>query len=411
MKELLIKYNNTNFENLFKKNKKNHHIINEIKNILLNLPALKIIKDRKKLNKTINIAKNFSRNKKNIIIFGTGGSNLGAMALINILQGKEKKNIFFYDNIDPIFFENSIKKLDINQSGFIIISKSGKTPETLSQLGCLIELFKNKYNLKKMFQKSLIITENKESPLRMIALNNKCPILDHEFDIGGRYSVFSNVGIIPSVIAGVDVKNFYKGAENVISKINNNSFYNFVKFSGIFSPNSKKNSLVNSVIFTYSDALYYFGKWYLQLWAESIGKEGLGITPIHAVGTTDQHSQLQLFLDGPKDKFFTFITTNNSNLGLKINRKIMENHNLSFLAGKKMGDLMEAEQKATIATFKARGLKFREISLPKVNEFYLGQIMTISMIETVATCLFFQINPFDQPAVEQGKILTKKYLS
>ena len=187
MKELLIKYNNINFENLFKKNKKNHHIINEIKNILLNLPALKIIKDRKKLNKTINVAKNFSRNKKNIIIFGTGGSNLGAMALINILQGKEKKNIFFYDNIDPIFFENSIKKLDINQSGFIIISKSGKTPETLSQLGCLIELFKNKYNLKKMFQKSLIITENKESPLRMIALNNKCPILDHEFDIGGRY--------------------------------------------------------------------------------------------------------------------------------------------------------------------------------------------------------------------------------
>ena len=107
----------------------------------------------------------------------------------------------------------------------------------------------------------------------------------------------------------------------------------------------------------------------------------------------------------------TFITTNNSKLGLKINKKIMETNNLAFLGGKRMGDLMQAEQKATIDTFKAKGIKFREINLPKINEYYLGQLMALSMIETIATCLFLKINPFDQPAVEQGKILTKKYLS
>ena len=411
MKELEIKYKNFDLKKNSEKIKKNDKKINQIKNILLDLPALKIVKDHKKIYKTINIAKHFSKNKKNIFIFGTGGSNFGSMALINILQQKQKKNILFYDNIDPIYFQNSIQKIDLNKSGFIIISKSGTTPETLSQIGCIIELFKNKYSLKKFFKNCLIITENKESPLRLIGLKIKCTILDHELDIGGRYSVFSNVGMIPSIIAGVEIKSFHKGAENIISNINNNSFYKYIKLSQIFSSNIKKDFFANSVIFTYSAALYYFGKWYLQLWAESIGKNGMGITPIHSVGTTDQHSQLQLFLDGPKDKFYTFITTNNSKLGLKINKKIMETNNLAFLGGKRMGDLMQAEQKATIDTFKAKGIKFREINLPKINEYYLGQLMALSMIETIATCLFLKINPFDQPAVEQGKILTKKYLS
>ena len=173
--------------------------------------------------------------------------------------------------------------------------------------------------------------------------------------------------------------------------------------------NLKKINL--SVLMTYSDSLYYFGKWYLQLWAESIGKNGVGITPIHAIGTTDQHSQLQLYLDGPKDKFFSFITTNHSKLGLKINENMMKEYNAQYLAGKFMGDLMQAEQQATMDTFNQNGFAFREINLPKIDEFSLGQIMTLSIIETVAACYFLGVNPFDQPAVEQAKVLTKKYLS
>jgi glucose-6-phosphate isomerase len=195
-------------------------------------------------------------------------------------------------------------------------------------------------------------------------------------------------------------------------KVKDGSFDEHLKLAKFFTSYIRTNKIKNSVLMTYSDALFNFGKWYMQLWAESIGKDGKGITPIHAVGTTDQHSQLQLYLEGPKDKFFTFITTNHSKLGLKIHEKTLKSHkNSSFLAGKFMGDLMQAEQQATMDTFSQNGLAFREINLPKIDEFSLGQLMTLSMLETVATCYFLGVNPFDQPAVEQGKILTKKYLS
>ena len=162
---------------------------------------------------------------------------------------------------------------------------------------------------------------------------------------------------------------------------------------------------------TYSDSLFYFGKWYLQLWAESLGKNKKGITAIHSVGTTDQHSQLQLYLDGPRDKFFTFFTTDHSNKGFKLHTKTMKENNINYLTNKKMGDLMEAEQKATIETFKKNNFLLREFYIPKINEFNIGKIMAFSIMETISTCFFYDVNPFDQPAVEAGKLLTKKYLS
>ena len=161
---------------------------------------------------------------------------------------------------------------------------------------------------------------------------------------------------------------------------------------------------------TYSDSLYFFGKWYLQLWAESIGKNSKAITAIHSVGTTDQHSQLQLYLDGPRDKFFTFITTDHSNNGLKLNNEIFKNTDFDYFPNKKMGDLMQAEQRATIETFRVNNFSFREIFLPKIDEENIGKLLAMSFIETIAACIYIDANPFDQPAVEQGKILTKEFL-
>jgi len=162
---------------------------------------------------------------------------------------------------------------------------------------------------------------------------------------------------------------------------------------------------------TYSDQLFYFGKWYLQLWAESIGKNNKGITAIHSVGTTDQHSQLQLYLDGPKDKFFTFITTDHQNKGLKLNNETAETINARYIINKSMGDIMHAEQKATIETFKLKKIPFRQIHIPNIDEFSLGKLLALSMVETIASCTYLNVNPFNQPAVEQGKILTKKFLT
>jgi len=403
-----ISYTNINFsEDIYLPENNEKHIFN-IQDELANLSSLNIVNNSKLLDETISTTLNFSKDKKDFLIFGTGGSNLGAKALINILQGNTKVNMLFYDNIDPINFQNSIKKIDLNKAGIVIISKSGSTPETLSQFGSLIQIFEEKNSLEILYKNSLVITEDKLSPLANIAHVNNCTVINHEKDIGGRYSVFSSVGMVPSIIAGLDVKKIHLGAIKQIEKYRQD---NHLKISQLFRYQNFKNKFTNSILMTYSDALYYFGKWYLQLWAESLGKENKGITPIHAVGTTDQHSQLQLYLDGPKDKFFTFITTNHINLGLKLNNKTMKDHKIDYLIDKTMGDLMQAEQQATIDTFKNNNFPFRKIHLDKIDEFAIGQLMAFSIMEVVATCLYYEVNPFDQPAVEQGKKLTKEYLS
>ena len=236
---------------------------------------------------------------------------------------------------------------------------------------------------------------------------NNCLLLEHQEDIGGRFSVFSNVGIIPAIISGINIKELFIGATDVLSNIDKYSALNLGKFLCI--ENKKKYS--SNVLMTYSDNLNFYGKWYLQLWAESIGKGKKGITAIHSIGTTDQHSQLQLYLDGPNDKFFTFITTEHSKKGLKINNNIFKNTEINYFQNKTMGDLMQAEQRATVETFNTNKFSFREIYIPKIDEINIGKLLCYSIIETVASCIYLDVNPFNQPAVEQGKILTKKYLS
>ena len=401
-----INFTNVNFEKDISLPENIQTLNNDIKKICNELPALNIVKDVSLLDYTIEQTEKFKRNKRNFVVFGTGGSNLGARALINTLT-KQPKNILFFDNIDPLFFQDEIINLDLNTTGFIIISKSGTTPETLSQFGSIINIAREKNNLDVLFKNCLVVTEFKDSPLFNIAKKNNCTLLEHKKDIGGRYSIFSNVGMIPAILAGLDVKKVHLGASKVIE---NSDFLNTFKFAQIFKFCSSNNYFSN-VMMTYSDGLTYFGKWYLQLWAESIGKKDRGITALHAVGTTDQHSQLQLYLDGPKDKYFTFIKSNHHKKGLKIDTEIMKEESINYLINKTMGDLMHAEQDATIDTFKLNNFKFREILLSEINEEAMGGLMANSIMETIAACIYFEVDPFDQPAVEQGKALTKKYLS
>jgi glucose-6-phosphate isomerase len=401
-----INFTNVNFEKDINLPENIQTLNNDIKKICNELPALNIVKDVSLLDYTIEQTEKFKRNKRNFVVFGTGGSNLGARALINTLT-KQPKNILFFDNIDPLFFQDEIINLDLNTTGFIIISKSGTTPETLSQFGSIINIAREKNNLDMLFKNCLVVTEFKDSPLFNIAKKNNCTLLEHKKDIGGRYSIFSNVGMIPAILAGLDVKKVHLGASKVIE---NSDFLDTFKFAQIFKFCSSNNYFSN-VMMTYSDGLTYFGKWYLQLWAESIGKKDRGITALHAVGTTDQHSQLQLYLDGPKDKYFTFIKSNHHKKGLKIDTEIMKEESVNYLINKTMGDLMHAEQDATIDTFKLNNFKFREILLSEITEEAMGGLMANSIMETIAACIYFEVDPFDQPAVEQGKALTKKYLS
>ena len=416
MNDLRLDYYNCNFHQKYTNESKDKKKILQIKETLLNLPALNIVNNETLLDDLIKKINIFKSNKKNFVVFGTGGSNLGSKAIINLCNSRDIGNkdtslIKFYDNIDPLYFEKEFTDINISETGFIIISKSGSTPETVSQFTCLLTIAEQKDFSDIFFKNCLIITDNIQSPLRNIAIKNNCLLLDHEKDIGGRFSVFSNVGMVPSIIANIDVKKIHLGVNIFKKKIESNLFDEHLTLSNFFIKDKFNRIFSNNVIMTYSDSLFYFAKWYLQLWAESIGKKELGVTPIHAVGTTDQHSQLQLYLDGPKDKFFTFITTNHKNKGLIMNHKYLDGSKVAYLSGKKMGDLMDAEQKATLETFKEKGFSFREIYLPIIDEYTLSQLMVFSMMETIATCNFLNVNPFDQPAVEHGKKLTENFLS
>ena len=401
-----IDFTNINFEDEVQLDLNINDLNFKIKNVCNNLPALNIAKNSELLNLTIEKTESFKQDKKKFVVFGTGGSNLGARALINILVD-QPDNILFFDNIDPLFFQSQILKLDFATTGFIVISKSGTTPETLSQLGTIVNIANEKNILNTLYNNMMVITEFKDSALFNIAKKNNCLLLEHQDDIGGRYSVFSNVGMVPAIIAGLNVKKIHEG---VVKLLNKNDFNNAFKFAQMFKY-SVSNNFSSSVLMTYSDGLNYFGKWYLQLWAESIGKQNRGVTALHATGTTDQHSQLQLYLDGPKDKFFTIIKSNYKNKGLLIDSQLMKDESIDYLVNKKMGDLMHAEQDATIDTFKLNGFKFREIFIETIDEENIGMLMANSIIETIAACIYFDVDPFDQPAVEQGKVLTKKYLS
>ena len=398
---MIVKYFNTNFKNI----NNNQNIDQNISSIIKKIPSLNILSDENLLEETKKISHQFREKKEKIIIFGTGGSNLGARALNNIILNNNI-SLEFYDNIDPINFENNFQNINFDTTGFLVISKSGTTPETLSQFSCIYQKSIELSKVKEFCSNTLIITEFKESPLYRIAKDNNCLLLEHHKDIGGRYSIFSNVGIVPAIISGLNINELFNGASEVIYNINKYKPYDL----GRYLTQKENLKFTNNVLMTYSDSLYFFGKWYLQLWAESIGKKNKGITAIHSVGTTDQHSQLQLYLDGPKDKYFTFITTDHSNKGMKINNEIFKNTSINYFQDKTMGDLMQAEQLATIETFKLNNFSFREISIPKIDEKNLGKLISFSIIETIASCIYLDVDPFDQPAVEQGKKLTKTYL-
>ena len=398
---MIVKYFNTNFKNI----NNNQNIDQNISSIIKKIPSLNILSDENLLEETKKISHQFREKKEKIIIFGTGGSNLGARALNNIILNNNI-SLEFYDNIDPINFEKNFQNINFDTTGFLVISKSGTTPETLSQFSCIYQKSIELSKVKEFFSNTLIITEFKESPLYRIAKDNNCLLLEHHKDIGGRYSIFSNVGIVPAIISGLNINELFNGASEVIYNINKYKPYDL----GRYLTQKENLKFTNNVLMTYSDSLYFFGKWYLQLWAESIGKKNKGITAIHSVGTTDQHSQLQLYLDGPKDKYFTFITTDHSNKGMKINNEIFKNTSINYFQDKTMGDLMQAEQLATIETFKLNNFSFREIYLPKIDEKNLGKLISFSIIETIASCIYLDVDPFDQPAVEQGKKLTKTYL-
>ena len=327
-----------------------------------------------------------------------GGSVLGAKSIYSFLKTKVKKEVFFFDNLDANLHLQFDKLKIVKNSCFIIISKSGNTLETITNLGVIFSksLFKNKL---------IFITEMKDNVLNNVANKFNAEIIEHRDFIGGRYSVFSEVGMFPAALMGLNINKF----KNLKKLIQNKNFVSSLiqNVASIHTLNAQGTK--NSVILNYDSDLNDLGYWYQQLVGESLGKKGKGITPILSTAPKDHHSVLQLYLDGPKDKFFTFFSSSNEGGKHKVSGKIIPN-SMKFLKNRRLGDIIKAQCNATKKIFKSRNIPFRNFIFNKSSEEELGMIFTFFVLETILLARLMNINPFDQPAVEQVKIETRKIL-
>ena len=335
---------------------------------------------------------------KKIVIIGMGGSILGSEAIYCFLKKKIKKNLIFLDNIN----NEKLNKLkiykDLKKILFIIISKSGSTIETISNTLALGIIKKNSKNI-------IIISEKDNNPLYLLSKKMNLYHIEHKNYIGGRYSVLSEVGMVPALLMGLNITRFKKNFF-ISEKLINNKF---LKKNSITLANLLKRSRYkNIVLLNYAPNLDKFLYWLQQLIAESLGKKGKGFLPSISLAPKDHHSLLQLYLDGPKDKLFYIFSSENTN-DKKIKLKNFDKK-LNYLNNKSLSKIKIAQKNAFIQVLKKNKIPFREFEIKDYSEEILGELFSYFILETVIIGKLAKINPFDQPAVEQVKINTKKLL-
>ena len=363
------------------------------------------------------VVSSYQENFDDVVILGTGGSSLGGRTLVSIADSqingnRNKPKLHFFDNIDPHSLDNLLNILITQRTGFLVISKSGETAETMVQFLVCFQAVKEKFG-DKAHEYFTVIVQPGKSTMRQCAEALGILVLDHHPKVGGRYSVFSLVGLLPAMIAGLNPEAIRKGAAKVLIPIIDDESPDFVEpaiGAAISFGLVTENQVKTTVLMSYADRLQSFGLWFRQLWAESLGKKGKGTTPVNALGAVDQHSQLQLYLDGPRDKMFTLIMLACAEKGPKVESSWGEEKALTYLADKTVGDLMEAEQNATAKTLIKNNRPTRIFRLSTLDEHSLGGLMMHFMLETIIAAHLFEVNPFDQPAVEEGKILARKFL-
>ena len=377
-----IKFKNFNFKKFTKlKNFKNEKWFKKIKLIETLKPSYKY-SYTKKLIRKINKSKNFR-------LIGMGGSTLGVEAIYQFLSHKIKKNFIFINNLNSKL-KNSEKKIKATN---IIISKSGNTLETIVNSNRLINNNKN-----------IFITENKKSYLNSLAYDLKAEIIEHKNYIGGRYSVLSEVGMLPAEIMGLNEKKF----KRLNYLINNKIFINeLIKNVGAILKFVKEKKS-NSVILNYDNKSDNLIKWYQQLVAESLGKKSKGILPVISTMPKDNHSLLQLYLDGIKNNFFTFFSATDKESEIINNKFLQKTHN--YLKNKSFSKILNAQKSATEKVFLKKKLPFRSFEVKVRNEETLGELFSFFILETILLGRALKVNPFDQPSVELIKKETKKIL-
>ena len=389
-------FKSVKFQNNLKKTKNLFFTLrNELENY--EIPMMQSYEKNYKFNFSKKTVKRFSK-YKNVIVIGMGGSILGTKSIYYFFKERIKKNFFFFDNLD-INLNYEFKKIrNLKNSCFVVVSKSGNTLETITNLGLIFSKTLQKNKL-------IIITEIMSNGLMSIAEKYNAEVIEHKEFIGGRYSVFSESSMFPAALMNLNLKKF----KNIKILLKNKNFiFTLIKnVAAIFTLNTQ--GVNNSVILNYDSNLNNLGYWYQQLVAESLGKKGKGINPILSFGPKDHHSLLQLYLDGPKDKFFTFFNPSKKENKYRISKDVIPN-SMKFLKNKNLNFIVNAQCDATKNIFKSKKIPFRQITFNKKNEEELGELFTFFVLETILLSRLIKVNPFDQPAVDQVKVQTKRFL-
>lgn len=367
-------------------------------------------------------AKEVAARYDNLVVLGIGGSALGTRAIANALlhplhnflsreERKKVPRLFICDNIDPTSFAALLDHLDLRTTCFNVISKSGKTTETMAQFFLVVERLKTVAG--SSWREQVIVTTDPESgELRDIARREELTAFSIPASLGGRYSVLSPVTLFPAACVGVYIDGLLEGgreAARVCEKkdIAENPALKLAAISFLLDTQHHKHL---AVMMPYTDRLVSFAQWYAQLWAESLGKNGKGTTPVPSLGATDQHSQLQLFMDGPNDKFIQCIRVKDFSVEKEKCTVKTDERTFLFLHNKTLFDILHAEQQATMSALTKAHRPNMTITLPDLTAQSLGELLFMYEAATAFAGALYGVNPFTQPAVQLTKTITRKFL-
>ncbi|ACO03684.1 glucose-6-phosphate isomerase [Persephonella marina EX-H1] len=356
-------------------------------------------------------AKEISERFDYFVLIGIGGSSLGAQMLFESLKSinhniYDRPKFFIMDNVDPDKFSSILEIIDIEKTCFNVVSKSGSTVETIANFAIVLDILKKR--LGERWNEHLVFTTDPEKGfLKRFGEENNIKILHVPPKVGGRFSVLSPVGIFPAAVLGIDIDQLLEGAKkmDLVCSIEEHVEHNPAYLIAIthYIANMRRGKTI-SVMMPYSEKLSSFVDWYRQLWAESLGKDGLGQTPVKALGTVDQHSQIQLYRDGLRDKIITFIQVERRAEDFKIPDEIPED--IHYLSGHTLHEILNKELLGTKAALIKSKVPNITISMDKISPYNIGMLIYLYEMATGFSGYLYKINPFDQPAVEEGKNFT-----
>ncbi|MEE9436521.1 MAG: glucose-6-phosphate isomerase [Candidatus Adiutricales bacterium] len=372
------------------------------------------------------MAEGIRKRAENFVVFGIGGSALGALALFtalspqnhNLLESSRRRfpRLFVADNADPETIATLLNYVDPRQTVFNVISKSGTTTETMSQFMIVHDRLRRSLGKSSVKDHIVITTDPKKGFLREFASQEGYQTLDIPPGVGGRFSVLSAVGLLPLAVTGVNVVELLKGAAaasevSTLPTLARNPAYLFAVLTYLLKQLKKRSTLV---FMPYADALTGIVDWFNQLWAESLGKRYstkgkvvfAGQTPVKAIGTTDQHSQLQLYMEGPEDKVVVFVGLKSYRVDIRIPAVFKEHEGLSYLSGQTLGELIQTEQLATAQALAQAARPNMTLTLNRITAASMGYLMYLLEVATMAAGYLYQIDPLDQPGVEMSKNYT-----